>query len=51
MNDLVLICGGANKITEVSHNEHCMTCGEGLIWIGKRKGQFDKVLFVKITVK
>lgn len=40
---------GNSGICRISDDESWVTCGEGLIWLGKRKGQFNKVLFVKIT--
>ena len=42
---------GNSGICRISDNESWVTCGEGLIWLGKRKGQLNKVLFVKITSK
>lgn len=33
----------------ISENESWVTCGEGLLSRGKRKGQTNKVLFVKVT--
>jgi hypothetical protein len=42
---------GNSGICRINNNESWMTCGEGLIWLGKRKGQFNKVFFVKITAK
>ena len=40
---------GNSGICRISDDESWVTCGEGLIWLGKRKGQLNKVLFVKIT--
>ena len=42
---------GNSGICRISDNESWVTCGEGLIWLGKRKGQLNKVLFIKITAK
>ena len=42
---------GNSGICRISDNESWVTCGEGLIWLGKRKVQLNKVLFVKITSK
>lgn len=40
---------GNSGICRVSDTESWVTCGEGLLRLGKRKGQLNKVLFVKIT--
>ena len=40
---------GNSGICRISDDESWVTCGEGLIWLGKRKDQLNKVLFVKIT--
>ena len=40
---------GNSGICRISHDESWVTCGEGLLRLGKRKGQLNKVLFVKIT--
>lgn len=40
---------GNSGICRISDTESWVTCGEGLLRLGKRKGQRNKVLFVKIT--
>ena len=40
---------GNSGICRISDNESWVTCGEGLLRLGKRKGQNNKVLVVKIT--
>ncbi|MDG2122625.1 MAG: PQQ-binding-like beta-propeller repeat protein, partial [Verrucomicrobiales bacterium] len=40
---------GNSGICRVSDNESWVTCGEGLMRLGKRKGERNQVLFVKIT--
>lgn len=40
---------GNSGICFINENETWVTCGEGLLRLGKRKGQQNKVLFVKIT--
>jgi hypothetical protein len=41
---------GNSGVCRISNNESWVTCGEGLLRLGKRKEQTNKVLFVKITV-
>lgn len=40
---------GNSGICRISKNETWVTCGEGLLRLGNRKGQNNKVLVVKIT--
>ena len=40
---------GNSGICRINDTESWVTCGEGLLRLGKRKGQRNKVLFVKIT--
>ncbi len=40
---------GNSGICRISDTESWVTCGEGLLRLGKRKGELNKVLFVKIT--
>ncbi|MFP6886232.1 MAG: sialidase family protein [Opitutales bacterium] len=40
---------GNSGICRINDTESWATCGEGLLRLGKRKGQRNKVLFVKIT--
>ena len=40
---------GNSGICQVSDDESWVTCGEGLLRMGKRKGEKNKVLFTKIT--
>ena len=40
---------GNSGICRISDNESWVTCGEGLLRLGNRKGQNNKVLVVKIT--
>jgi len=40
---------GNSGVCRVSDDETWITCGEGLLRLGKRKEQTNKVLFVKIT--
>ena len=40
---------GNSGICRVSDDESWVTCGEGLLRLGKRKGELNQVLFVKIT--
>lgn len=42
---------GNSGVCRISHNESWITCGEGLLRLGKRKGENNKVLVVKITTK
>jgi hypothetical protein len=39
---------GNSGICRISHDETSVTCGEGLLGLGKRNGQLNKLLFVKI---
>ncbi|NQV23972.1 MAG: exo-alpha-sialidase [Rhodopirellula sp.] len=41
---------GNSGVCRVSDNESWITCGEGLLGLGKRKAETNKVLFVKITI-
>ena len=40
---------GNSGVCRISDAESWVTCGEGLLRLGKRKGQKNKVLFVKIS--
>ena len=40
---------GNSGVCRISDTESWVTCGEGLLRLGKRKGQKNKILFVKIT--
>ena len=42
---------GNSGICRVSDQESWVTCGEGLLRLGKRKGQRNKVLFVRILAR
>lgn len=42
---------GNSGICRISDNESWVTCGEGLLRLGKRKGQKNKVHFVKVTAE
>ena len=42
---------GNSGICRISNTESWITCGEGLLRLGKRKGQNNKIICVKITVK
>jgi len=42
---------GNSGICRISDTESWVTCGEGLLRLGKRKGKHNNVLFVKITTK
>ena len=42
---------GNSGICRISNDESWVTCGEGLLRLGKRKGERNKVLIVKITSK
>lgn len=42
---------GNSGICRVNENESWVTCGEGLLRLGKRKGQKNKILVVKITAR
>ena len=42
---------GNSGICRISDQESWVTCGEGLLRLGKRKGQRNKVLFVKIIAR
>ncbi|MEK6235459.1 MAG: glycoside hydrolase [Planctomycetales bacterium] len=42
---------GNSGVCRVSDDESWVTCGEGLLRLGKRKAQANKVLFVKITAE
>ena len=42
---------GNSGICRISNTESWITCGEGLLRLGKRKGQNNQVICVKITVK
>ncbi len=42
---------GNSGICRVSDKESWVTCGEGLLRLGKRKGQRNKVLFVRILAR
>jgi hypothetical protein len=40
---------GNSGVCRISNTESWVTCGEGLLRLGKRKEQTNNVLFVKIT--
>lgn len=40
---------GNSGVCRISDNATLITCGEGLLRLGKRKAQTNKVLFVKVT--
>ena len=42
---------GNSGICRISDKESWVTCGEGLLRMGKRKGQSNKVLFVRIRAR
>lgn len=42
---------GNSGVCQISDSESWITCGEGLLRLGKRKGQANQVLFVKVTLK
>ena len=42
---------GNSGICRISDTESWVTCGEGLLRLGKRKGEHNNVLFVKITTR
>lgn len=42
---------GNSGICRISDTESWVTCGEGLLRLGKRKGQKNKVHFVKVTAE
>ena len=42
---------GNSGVCRISDHESWVTCGEGLMRLGKRKGQHNKVFHVKITAK
>ncbi|MDA7905180.1 glycoside hydrolase [Rhodopirellula sp.] len=42
---------GNSGVCRISETESWVTCGEGLLRLGKRKGQNNKVIVVKITTK
>ena len=42
---------GNSGICRISDHESWVTCGEGLLRLGKRKGELNKILHVKITAK
>jgi len=42
---------GNSGVCRISDKESWVTCGEGLMRLGKRKGQRNKVIFVKILAK
>ncbi|MBM82079.1 MAG: hypothetical protein CMJ78_16030 [Planctomycetaceae bacterium] len=42
---------GNSGVCRIRANESWVTCGEGLIWLGKRKGQFNKVFHMRITAQ
>jgi hypothetical protein len=42
---------GNSGICRISDQESWVTCGEGLLRLGKRKGQRNKVLFMKIRAR
>ena len=40
---------GNSGVCRISNTESWVTCGEGLLRLGKRKGENNKVLFVRVT--
>lgn len=42
---------GNSGVCRISDQESWVTCGEGLLRLGKRKGQRNKVIFVKIRAR
>ena len=42
---------GNTGVCRVSANENWITCGEGLLRLGKRKGELNKVFHVRITAE
>ncbi len=42
---------GNSGVCRISDNESWVTCGEGLLRLGKRKGEKNKVLFVRIRAE
>ena len=42
---------GNSGICRISDRESWVTCGEGLLRLGKRKGELNKILHVKITAE
>ena len=42
---------GNSGVCRISDHESWVTCGEGLMRLGKRKGEYNKVFHVKITAK
>ena len=42
---------GNSGVCRINANESWITCGEGLLRLGKRKGQLNRVFHVRITVK
>jgi len=42
---------GNSGVCRISDNESWITCGEGLLRLGKRKGENNQVLVVKVTAK
>jgi hypothetical protein len=42
---------GNSGVCRISDHESWVTCGEGLMRLGKRKGEHNKVFHVKITAK
>jgi len=42
---------GNSGVCRISDNESWITCGEGLLRLGQRKGEHNKVLMVKITTQ
>ena len=42
---------GNSGVCQLNENEWLVTCGEGLLRMGKRKNEINKVLFARISVK
>ena len=42
---------GNSGVCQLNENEWLVTCGEGLLSMGKRKNEINKVLFARISVK
>ena len=40
---------GNSGVCRISDTESWVTCGEGLLRLGKRKGENNQVLFVRVT--
>tara|TARA_B100000287_G_C19972434_1_gene519104 strand:+ start:234 stop:437 length:204 start_codon:yes stop_codon:yes gene_type:complete len=45
------VARGNSGVCRVSANESWITCGEGLLRLGKRKGELNKVFHIRITAE